>query len=122
MPLTLRQMTERILVAMNTSRALVGIPVAALRPLVALAERLLPNPPVTTGLLDLLEIDNVIPTERAPAGAGNQPRPFAPEELLYLQEDHGSVSARVPSSARSPSSRERFRGRESSRQILRESS
>ncbi len=84
-PLSLRQMTERILIAMNTSRTLVGIPVAALRPVVALAGHLLPRPPVTTGLLDLLEIDNVIPQNDLLDQLGIQPTPFAPEELLYLR-------------------------------------
>lgn len=85
-PLSLRQMTERILIAMNTSRVLVGIPVTALRPVVALAGKLLPNPPVTTGLLDLLAIDNVIPENDLKDALGIQPTPFAPEELLYLRK------------------------------------
>lgn len=85
-PLSLRQMTERILIAMNTSRILVGIPVAALRPIVALAGKLLPKPPVTTGLLDLLAIDNVIPQNDLKESLGIQPTPFAPEELLYLRK------------------------------------
>lgn len=85
-PLSLRQMTERILIAMNTSRVLVGIPVSALRPVVALAGNLLPNPPVTTGLLDLLAIDNVIPENDLEDALGIQPTPFAPEELLYLRK------------------------------------
>jgi len=85
-PITLRQMTERILVAMNTSRILVGIPVAVLRPLIAVAQNLLPNPPVTTGLLDLLEIDNVIPDNDLDSELGIDPVPFAPEELLYLRK------------------------------------
>jgi len=84
-PLTLRQMTERILVAMNTSRKLVAVPVAAIRPLVAAAERLLPNPPVTTSLLDLLAIDNVVPDNAISEVFGIMPVPFAPEELLYLR-------------------------------------
>ncbi len=85
-PLSLRQMTERILIAMKTSRVLVGIPVSALRPLVALAGSVLPNPPVTTGLLDLLKIDNVIPNNDLKDALGIQPTPFAPEELLYLRK------------------------------------
>jgi NADH dehydrogenase len=85
MPLSLREMTERILVAMNTSRAIVGVPVGALRPLIALAQKVLPNPPVTTGLLDLLEIDNVIPSNDLSSVLGIAPTPFAPEELLYLK-------------------------------------
>lgn len=84
-PLTLKQMTERILIAMNTSRALVGIPVSFLRPLVAVAESLLPRPPVTSSLLDLLALDNVIPHNDLKLSLGIQPTPFAPEELLYLR-------------------------------------
>ena len=85
-PLTLRQMAERILIAMNTSRILVGVPVAALRPLVAMAGYVFPRPPVTTGLLDLLKIDNVIPKNDLRDALGIQPTPFAPEELLYLRQ------------------------------------
>ncbi len=89
-PLTLKQMAERILIAMNTSRDLVGIPVSILRPLVSVAEHLLPHPPVTTGLLDLLAIDNVTPHNDLEITLGIQPTPFAPEELLYLR----SITAR----------------------------
>ena len=85
-PLTLRQMTERILIAMNASRILVGVPVGVIRPLVAAGQKLLPNPPVTTGLLDLLEIDNVIEQNDLHDELGITPVPFAPEELLYLQK------------------------------------
>ena len=91
-PLTLRQMTERILIAMNTSRVLIGIPVPALRPLVALAGRLLPHPPVTTSLLDLLAIDNVMPQNDLKDELGIQPIPFAPEELLYLRKITASAA------------------------------
>lgn len=85
-PLTLRQMTERILIAMNASRILVGVPIGFIRPLVAGAQKLLPNPPVTTGLLDLLAIDNVIEQNDLQDELGISPVPFAPEELLYLRK------------------------------------
>ena len=84
-PLTLREMTERILVAMNASRIIVGVPVAVIRPLIAAAQALLPNPPVTTGLLELLKMDNVIPSNDLVSELGISPIPFAPEELLYLR-------------------------------------
>jgi uncharacterized protein YbjT (DUF2867 family) len=84
-PLTLRQMTERILIAMNASRVLVSVPVKALRPVVGIAQAVLPRPPVTTGLLDLLELDNVVP-DNAISEFGIEPVPFAPEELLYLRK------------------------------------
>jgi len=94
-PLTLRQMTERILIAMHASRILVGVPVGAIRPLVAASQRLLPSPPVTTGLLDLLEQDNVIERNDLHDTLGISPTPFAPEELLYLRKI--SVSSAVSS-------------------------
>src|SRR5256885_9313899 len=59
-PLTLREMTERILTAMGTHRTLIPIPIKALRPIVALAQKILPNPPVTSGLLDLLALNNTV--------------------------------------------------------------
>lgn len=85
-PVTLRQMAERILVAMNASRVLVGVPVPLLRPIIACAQRLLPRPPVTTGLLDLLKVDNVIRRNDLVSELGISPVPFAPEELLYLRK------------------------------------
>lgn len=85
-PLTLKEMTERILVAMNTTRTLVKMPVSALRPIIAVAEKVLPRPPVTTGLLDLLEMDNVVPENDLTTRLGIKPIPFAPEELLYLRQ------------------------------------
>jgi NADH dehydrogenase len=92
-PVTLRQMTERILVAMNASRKLVAVPVSVLRPLVAAAERLLPKPPVTTGLLDLLDVDNVTPRNDLKS-LGINPTPFAPEELLYLRQITATSAAK----------------------------
>lgn len=84
-PLTLREMAERILAAMETSRWLVGVPVAVLRPVVALAQRVLPNPPVTTSLLDLLGVDNAVADNGLVDPLGVIPIPFAPETLRYLQ-------------------------------------
>jgi len=84
-PLTLRQMTERILAAMGTSRRLVSVPVSAMKPLIALAEKLLPNPPVTSSLLDLLALDNTVPENALTEVFGIVPVPFAADELHYLQ-------------------------------------
>ena len=83
--LTLRQMVERVLVAMEARRLLVPVPTAVLRPIIALAQRLLPNPPVTTELLDLLAIDNVVDGDALRDEFGIVPTPFAPEELEYLR-------------------------------------
>jgi uncharacterized protein YbjT (DUF2867 family) len=84
-PLTLREMTERILTAMGTTRKLVGVPVKMLRPVVALAQRVLPNPPVTSSLLDLLALDNTIAHNALTETFKVIPIPFAADELQYLQ-------------------------------------
>lgn len=83
--LTLRQMVERVLVAMEAKRLLLPVPVAVLRPIIALVQRLLPSPPVTTELLDLLAIDNVVAGNALHDDFGIMPTPFAPEELEYLR-------------------------------------
>lgn len=84
-PLTLRQMTERILLAMGTARKLVPVPVRVLRPIVALAQKLLPNPPVTTGLLEILSLDNTIANNALTEVFKVVPIPFAADELQYLR-------------------------------------
>jgi NADH dehydrogenase len=84
-PLTLRQMTERILTAMGTNRRLVPVPVRLLRPVVALAQRLLPNPPVTSSLLDLLALDNTVANNALTDYFKVVPIPFAADELQYLR-------------------------------------
>ena len=83
--LSLRQMTERVLVAMEAKRLLLPVPTGMLRPLIAIAQRVLPNPPVTTALLDLLAIDNVVLGDALRTDFGIVPTPFAPEELEYLR-------------------------------------
>jgi NADH dehydrogenase len=84
-PLTLRQMTERILTAMGTHRKIVSVPVKALRPLLAVAQRLLPNPPVTASLLDLLSLENTTPSNALTDYFNVVPIPFAADELQYLR-------------------------------------
>lgn len=83
--LTLRQMIERVLLAMDAKRFLFPLPTVLLRPLIALVQRILPNPPVTTELLDLLAIDNVVPGNALRDTFAIVPTPFAPEELTYLE-------------------------------------
>jgi NADH dehydrogenase len=83
--LTLRQMTERILTAMGTDRRLVPVPVKMLRPVVALAQRFLPNPPVTSSLLDLLALDNTVANNALTEYFKVVPIPFAADELQYLR-------------------------------------
>jgi NADH dehydrogenase len=84
-PLTLRQMTQRILAAMATSRKLVPVPIRLLRPLVAIAQKILPNPPVTTGLLEILSLDNTVSENALTDVFKVVPIPFAADELQYLR-------------------------------------
>lgn len=84
-PLTLREMTERILAAMRVRRMIIGVPIRALRPILALTATLLPNPPVTPELMDLLSLDNTVPNNALTDVFGISPTPFAPEELGYLR-------------------------------------
>ena len=84
-PLTLREMTERILTAMGTNRKLVPVSLKVLRPIVALAQRILPNPPVTSGLLDLLALDNTVANNALTDYFKVTPIPFAADELQYLR-------------------------------------
>ena len=83
--LTLEQMAERVLLAMEEERTLLNVPVAMLRPVVALTERVLPRPPVTTELLELLDADNIVEGTALTDVFGIVPTPFAPEELRYLK-------------------------------------
>ena len=83
--LTLRQIAERVLIAMNAHRVIVGVPTAAVRPLVAMLWHLVPRPPVTTELLDTLALDNTVPLNTVSSVFGVNPTPFAPEELVYLR-------------------------------------
>lgn len=83
--LTLRHMVERVLLAMDAKRLLVPVPTAILRPLIGLVQRLVPNPPVTTELLNLLAVDNVVAGNALRDAFGIVPTPFAPEELTYLK-------------------------------------
>ena len=84
-PLSLREIAERILLAMRANRAIVGVPRSALRPLLAILQKVVPSPPVTTGLLDLLAEDNVVPDNALTRMFHITPTPFAPEELDYLR-------------------------------------
>jgi NADH dehydrogenase len=84
-PLSLRQIAVVVLAAMHARRILVNAPVSMLRPLVAVAQKLLPNPPVTTGLLALLANDNVTPDNALKPTFDIEPTPFSAETVHYLR-------------------------------------
>ena len=78
--LTLGEMERRILETTGARRLLIPFPMPLLRVAVRLMEALLPNPPVTSSLLELLGVSNVT-TANALTRFVPRPRPFAPEYL-----------------------------------------
>ncbi|MCS6872838.1 MAG: complex I NDUFA9 subunit family protein [Anaerolineae bacterium] len=82
--LTYEEIVDRVLAALGTRRIKVKVPVPLLRPVVWLMQNVLPNPPATTTLLELLAVPNVI-KEDGLAALGITPKPFTPENLSYMK-------------------------------------
>ncbi len=76
--LTLEEIERRTLKALGARRLMVRFPMPLLRIVVSLMEALLPAPPVTRSLLELLAVSNV-PTTNAILQFVSDPRPFRPE-------------------------------------------
>jgi NADH dehydrogenase len=76
--LTLEEIERRTLAAMGAGRAMVRFPMPLLRVIVALMETLLPTPPVTRSLLELLAVSNVTQENALTQFVAN-PRRFTPE-------------------------------------------
>lgn len=84
--LTLEEIERRTLQAVGARRRMVRFPMPLLRALVALMEVLLPAPPVTRSLLELLAVSNVT-TENAIHQFVSQPRPFTAENVApYMRQ------------------------------------
>jgi NADH dehydrogenase len=84
--LTLEEIERRTLEAVGARRRLVPVPRPALNLVVTLMESILPNPPVTRSLLELLAVDNV--PERNEIGRFvTEPRPFNPQNTAgYMRQ------------------------------------
>jgi uncharacterized protein YbjT (DUF2867 family) len=78
--LTLEEIERRALTAVGTRRAMVRIPMPVIQVIVALMEALLPAPPVTRSLLELLAVSNVTDENSLREFVPN-PRPFTPENV-----------------------------------------
>lgn len=76
--LTLEEIERRTLAALGARRLMVRFPMPLLRLIVASMEALLPNPPVTRSLLELLAVSNVT-RNNALERFVSEPRPFTPE-------------------------------------------
>lgn len=83
--LTYEEIVSRVLKALGTRRTRIKIPVALLRPVVAVMQTVLPNPPVTLSLLDLLAVPNVVSDNALISKFGIDPKPFIPENLSYMR-------------------------------------
>jgi uncharacterized protein YbjT (DUF2867 family) len=84
--LTYAEIVGRVLKALGARRLTVNVPVPLLRPVVKLMEIALPNPPVTTSLLSVLNVDNTTPDNALPTVFDITPRPFTPENLAYMRQ------------------------------------
>jgi len=84
--LTYEEIVDRVLKALGTRRFKVKVPVFALRPAVMLMQTFLPNPPVSTTLLDLLAVPNVVKDNGLVSKFGIEPKAFVPENLAYMRD------------------------------------
>jgi NADH dehydrogenase len=78
--LTLEEIERRILKALNARRIMVRFPLPLMRIIVSIMERVLPAPPVTRSLLELLNVSNV-PTQNSVEQFISNPRPFTSENI-----------------------------------------
>jgi NADH dehydrogenase len=84
--LTLEEIERRTLKAIGARRLMVPFPMPLLQVIVALMEKLLPNPPVTRNLLELLAVSNVT-QENAIYRFVPDPRPFTAENAApYMRQ------------------------------------
>jgi NADH dehydrogenase len=83
--LTLEEIERRTLAAINARRLMIPFPMPLLRVIVTIMEKLLPAPPVTRSLLELLAVSNVTSENMIEQFVPN-PRAFTPENTKgYMQ-------------------------------------
>jgi uncharacterized protein YbjT (DUF2867 family) len=83
--LTLEEIERRTLAALNASRLFIRFPLPLLQIIVRMMEALLPSPPVTRSLLELLSVSNVT-TQNALSEFISEPRSFTSENIApYMQ-------------------------------------
>jgi uncharacterized protein YbjT (DUF2867 family) len=84
--LTLEEIERRTLRAIGARRWMIRFPMPLLRVIVTLMEKLLPNPPVTRSLLELLAVSNVTENNAIHRFVPD-PRPFKEEHIApYMRE------------------------------------
>ena len=84
--ITLEEIERRTLKAINARRLMIGIPMPVIRLVVTLMETLLPAPPVTRSLLELLAVPNTTDNNQIYHFVEN-PRPFTSENAApYMKK------------------------------------
>ncbi|MGE5140989.1 MAG: complex I NDUFA9 subunit family protein, partial [Rudaea sp.] len=81
--LSYEQMVRQILAVLHRSRLLIHMPVPVMRPVVRVMGTVLPRPPATTGLLELLAVDNSTASDSVERYFGFHPRRFS-DTISYL--------------------------------------
>lgn len=82
--LTYEQMLDAIMDALEMRRIKVYLPLPLMRPAVVVMEKVLPNPPVTSGELRQLEVDNITGLDAVERQFGFKPLPLS-QGLDYLK-------------------------------------
>jgi nucleoside-diphosphate-sugar epimerase len=82
--LSLGDIERRVLEEVGAKRILFGAPVALLRPAVAVMELVFVSPPVTSSLLELLSVPNIVEDNALVNHFGMEPIPFSGEHITYL--------------------------------------
>jgi uncharacterized protein YbjT (DUF2867 family) len=84
--LTLEEIERRVIRALGTERRFISVPVALLRPVVAIMQAVLPGSPVSTSLLDLLAVPNTTPRNDLVEHFKMAPIPFSGAHIEYLKK------------------------------------
>lgn len=92
--LTLGEIERRVIQALGRRHLLVPAPVALLRPVVFVMERVLPGTPVTTSLLELLAVPNTVPNNALVEHFGMEPIPFSGKHIAYLKDNRPGATLR----------------------------
>jgi len=84
--ITLEEIERRTLAAIHARRKMIHFPLGLIKVAVSLMEALLPAPPVTQSLLELLQVSNVTTENSLPKFVSN-PRPFTVENISAYMKD-----------------------------------
>jgi uncharacterized protein YbjT (DUF2867 family) len=92
--LTFDQILERVMTTIGARRLTLHVPVPILRPVVGLMEAVVPSPPVTTSLLQLLAVDNTTHQNTVGSVFDIDPLAFEPANLAYMRDITAADSVR----------------------------